>query len=170
MFLTPQPLSRRRSFSILPRRGSAKERRLALPSPELLRRRSVRERSIRQRENPPSPPLQKPKEKLKSAEKPAVVKQDNGTISILAEQVIPSKINILLTKPSVQSSSIEKFPPDPSFSSPPSPPPCAPQSPADTTETAQRRRAAFRQVADSTVIHALVHRESEEYSLDEQGS
>ena len=61
-----------------------------------------------------------------------------------------SHVNILVTEPSPQ---------DPS------------QAPITAAAAAaDKRRAAFRLGTDSTVVHALVHRESEEYSSQEPDS
>lgn len=64
-----------------------------------------------------------------------------------------SEVNILVTEPSPQS-----------------PVPQSPTPPSNGHQGAERRRAAFRQSMDSTIVHALVHRESEEYASEEQGS
>ncbi|KAK6643713.1 hypothetical protein RUM43_005223 [Polyplax serrata] len=169
-FLTPQPLSRRRSFSILPRRGSAKERGAALHTPELLRRRSARERPTRFKESPPV--LREKRKSFKATQKQGT----NETISILAEQVASSKINILLTKPAapVPSAAAENSESPPALQSaapvPPTEPSTSNLSSSPSMEITEKRRAAFRNGSDSTIVHVLVHRESEENNVDEKGS
>lgn len=158
-FLTPLSITRRRSFNIIHRRGSSsssssKDKKLILPSSEILRRRSVREKSTHAVKN--SPPKQPPKEFIiKKPEKTKVLQQDSdGTISILAEQVIPSDINIFLTKSFTKKNSPTEL----------SRPTNKPEKPI------QIQRSTSKDGVDSTIVHALVHRESEEYNIDEEGS
>ena len=125
-----------------------------MPSSEILRRRSVREKSTHAVKN--SPPKQPPKEFIiKKPEKTKVLQQDSdGTISILAEQVIPSDINIFLTKSFTKKNSPTEL----------SRPTNKPEKPI------QIPRSTSKDGVDSTIVHALVHRESEEYNIDEEGS
>lgn len=177
-FLIPQPLSRRRSFSILSRRESAKEKRSITPSPELLRRQSAKEKSLRKTE---SPPLKKKLMTHSSKwlnETGLLKKSTSATGSILSEQTAPAKINILLSKTTVQSplnkkSSLDSWTPGKAEPSPPplpSPLTYPTISTPSSTEAPDYRRASYIQGSDSTVVHVIVHRESEDCSFEQQGS
>ncbi|KAL0278106.1 UNVERIFIED_CONTAM: hypothetical protein PYX00_000018 [Menopon gallinae] len=140
--LTPKPHSRRGSFNFLQRRASARERRTSiLASPRLLRRCSAREPGTGRREK--QFPTANEKDKLAVSAGPEA--------GVSEEESVAGEVNILVTEPS-------------------------PQSPIPTPNSgpfsvpAERRRAAFRQAGDSTVVQVLVHKESEEYDSVGHGS